>query len=74
MKSSFKVGDAVAFTARKSGGKRFEANGKIVDVISVMFRGEKQKRAKIEVARGGKYHKLMGKRVTAVALHNLRNV
>ena len=74
MPSTLKVGDSVLFTARKSHGKRFEAKGKILEMFSMTFKGKKQKRARIEVARGGKYHKLMGKRVTSVALHNLKSV
>lgn len=74
MKSSFKLGDSVLFIARKAGGPRFEARGKVVEIVSVSFKGGLQKRAKVEVVRGGKYHKLMGKRITTVALHNLRIV
>lgn len=71
-KCSLKVGDSVSFFARKRLGKRFVVTGVVIRLEKAVYNGKKSMRAFVEVPRGGKYHKTMGKRVTSLLAHNLK--
>lgn len=68
-KSSFKVGDSILFVSRIDNGKRFNAQGKIVEIKDVTWKDKAKRRmVLLEIPRGSKYHRLTGKTTTRVQL------